>query len=574
MAIKAEDVIWDDKRIIPNKVKWDKPGLITPAKETILQMLSKNLMAAGKETYAEGIAPWVHGASALAFGVPKATAEMTGTRKLIYPEQKSLVGKGQRFVAEATGLLGGGAVKAGLAAAKLPFLAGKSLLKKIARSAVLGGTAGALQTPERSGIPLLAPKERLEQAAVGAGLGALVPPVSTGIEGVKRGIGYMGKTAAGYVNAKIVPKANQMYQEAVNKFTPEIQKFAREKLKIPEGAINTIKTKGVNAINAIGQKYGNSTDVIFQKIGAGFERVRKFADDAYDMAMNNAPEGKQINIRPAIEQAGNKLKRLGLITNKGKLTELGQSEIAQDNVYGKLLDFYKSANAISGVGRLQGRPLTQPQMIKVFKAMRGTKVNKEQYTFLRDKLNSLYKNKPSDVDVGRVVNQFYADGEASGIKGLQMARKLQRESFRAEGKFMNKSGELKAFAGEKKLLKFHELSKEQIRQLKKVEDYIGENFIDDLDALTSKQYLDELAKHNQDVIAQDLNRAIDPNWTKHIQQKYESLLGKDKAKQIFDEVIAHRRGVKIKKGALVGAGIGVAGGGLIGGARKKLMGGD
>jgi hypothetical protein len=192
--------------------------------------------------------------------------------------------------------------------------------------------------------------------------------------------------------------------------------------------------------------------------------------------MNSAPQGKKINIRPAIEQAGKKLKNLGLVTENGNMTELGNSEISRDSVYGKLLDFYQSSKAISGVEKLQGIPLTQGQMIKAVKADRETLVNKEQYTFFRDKLNSLYKNKPSDVDVGDVVNQFYTDGENSGIKGLQQARKLSREAFKKEEMFLNKNtGDLK-IANEQKLSRIgtkKTLSKQELDHIRELEAYIG-----------------------------------------------------------------------------------------------------
>jgi hypothetical protein len=293
-----------------------------------------------------------------------------------------------------------------------------------------------------------------------------------------------GKAATGLIgetSKQVIGKGGELVKEAVNS---PLGKVAGKGLSNLEAGAKTLRPNtnflrsGLPKEEAvrIGKEYGNSNatlvDVIKKKLG---EKLAE-ADKTYQTAMNSAPQGKQINIRPAIEQAGKKLKNLGLITDTGNLTELGTSEISRDSVYGKLLDFYQSSNAISGVEKLQGRPLTQGQMIKAMKADRETLVNKEQYTFFRDKLNSLYKNKPSDVDVGDVVNQFYADGEKSGIKGLQQARKLSREAFKKKEMFLNSNtGDLK-IANEQKLSRIgtkKTLSKQELDHIRELEAYVG-----------------------------------------------------------------------------------------------------
>ncbi|MFA6067512.1 MAG: hypothetical protein WC810_02925 [Janthinobacterium sp.] len=543
----------------------------TQPKESFSQGLLRNVKRAAQETakevYGEVISPVASGASTLAFGIPKAIAEKTGAKELIYPEQKTLPGKILRGGAETVGLLGGGALKAGVQVARLPFLAGESLLKKSLRGAVTGATSGLLQTPAE-GEGILKPKERLGQAETWGALGAAFPIagatlsktgelvtksgrwVAKNVGGITdatvKTIRELGadrvfdplKNKADYIVQNLTPRVQAKITQAVDNFTPKIQKFVQEKLKIPESAVNTIKNSGVNAVNKIRQTYTDSTDVIAQKISQGFTGMRELADKTYQSVMDSAPEGKQINIRPAIEQAGNRLKRLGLITDRGNMTELGQSEISRDSVYGKLLDFYQSADAISGVGELRGKALTELQMIKAFGANRRTLVNKDQYTFLRDKLNSLYKNKPSDVDVSKVVNQFYQDGEVSGLKGIQAARAMQRKTFQAEAKFLDSNGNLKALGKEGSLDKFHKLTKDQVRQLKEIESFTGEKFVDDLDKLTASRYLDEFSKLDGKKIASDLIRAKNPNWTKYIKGDYEKILGND-FKNEFDDLMAH-----------------------------------
>jgi hypothetical protein len=502
----------------------------------------------------------------MAFNAPRSIENTLGLRSL--SETNNAIAKPVAGISGFKGLIGNSLSQLGTRAFKK--LAGERLRRKILTGAAIGAMEGAAYSPTQNFFDTEA---RANQIKTGTALGFASPIIAAGgqrvLGGIGKGLGYIKKSAADYVTRNVAPKAYQYYQDAVNNFTPQIQEFAK-KLNITPEAIASAKKFGIEKTQQIRQLYQDSTDPIFQKIEQGFANVRKMADTAYSQAMNQAPEGKSINIRPAIEEAGKRLKKLGLITENGTLTQLGKSEIAKDSVYSRLLDFYQSADSISGVKGLSGKPLTQGQMIKVMKADRETLVNKDQYTFLRDKLNALYKNKPSDVDVGKVVNQFYSDGESSGIKGLQAARELQRKAFQAEENLYSK-GLLK----EGKLDKFQQFSEAEKRQLREIEKYIGQNFVDDLDALTADRALDKLREYNPDRFANDLNKAIDPKWTEDIYQKYRAILGDKQAREIVDEVIGHRRGIKIRKVALAGGAglIGLSAAGSLGNEfRKKITG--
>jgi len=131
----------------------------------------------GEKIYAETGAPLMHGISSFALGVPKAVAQKTGVAETLYPEQKTRLGKTLRVGAEGAGLLFGGATKGSLLALKgvtkaIPRLAGKGVLKAAAKGAILGGTAGALQTPE-VGEGVLRLKERKNRQGNGVLLVAL-----------------------------------------------------------------------------------------------------------------------------------------------------------------------------------------------------------------------------------------------------------------------------------------------------------------------------------------------------------------------------------------------------------------
>jgi hypothetical protein len=412
-----------------------------------------NLITGGnthQDFYRERVAPIVHGSSTLTFGIPKAVAESTGTKDIIYPEQKTFSGKMLRGGAEAVGFLGGGAIKTGLKVGEklLAKKAGEGLLRKAGRMGLEGATAGLLQAPEGSLGEGMA--KRPEQAATWGALGASMPFAGKAV----------GKTG------EILAKSGRWVAKNIGGIT--------------DATVATIKRLGADRVfepikasaDYISQ---NLTPKVYQKI----DNIVQSAHNAYNKAVNSVPQGKSINIRPAIEKAGDELKQLGLITEKGLMTELGSSEIARDSVYGKLLDFYKSADAISGVKSLQGKELTQGQMIKVSKAAKETLVNKKQFLFFRDKLNALYKGKPSDIDVSGVRDAFYKSGEDAGMKGLNVAKSLENNAF------------------------------------------------------------DIADKVDLDKITRDLIKAKNPQYTKQIENEYKKILGEEGFKDIWDDLMAH-----------------------------------
>jgi len=411
------------------------------------------LLQTAEDIYREGISPIMSGGSTFAAGIPKMIAKAQGKEagEITFPEQTSIPGKLLRGISEITGFTAG-------TPSRVTTFVGKTIPKILPK--VLPKFAGRILTGAGAGAAGMATagdtlKNRKEMAKWGAILGGAIPIVEAG-----------GNFAKG-----VVTKSGRWLSKNIGGIT--------------DATVNTIKRLGANRVfDPLKAKADYISQNIAPKIYDKFVEFENRANSAYRQAIKSAPEGKQINIKPAIQETGKRLKSLGLITETGNLTELGQSEIARDSVYGKLLDFYKSADAISGVKKLQNVPLTQSQIIKASKAMNETLVNKEQFTFLRDKLNSLYKNKPSDIDVSKVVNEFYQAGENSGMKGLQQARKLQRTLF-------------------------------------DIEDRIDVN-----------------------KITRDLVKAKNPQWSKVIQKDYQSLvdkgvLNKQDYQNFFDDLMAH-----------------------------------
>ena len=83
------------------------------------------------------------------------------------------------------------------------------------------------------------------------------------------------------------------------------------------------------------------------------------------------------------------------------------------------------------------------------------------------------------------------------------------------------------------------MSKEQIRQLKEIENYTHFKFVDDLAALTAGRDLDKFSKFDSTKILNDLLKAKNPEWTKIIEKEYSDLLGPEKFKSIKEDLIAH-----------------------------------
>lgn len=544
----------------PNTAVLEKDSFdITTAKpevENVWGILGRNLREAARETYREGISPMVSGLSTAGFGLPKALAYKVSPEleKTIFPEQRTLGGKVLRGVSEVGGFAVGGAGRLGLkAGARLvPKVGGELLRRKALRGGISGLVSGASLTPKED---IIAPTQRL-QTGLGFGLaGAALPMAGAGISKAKE---TFGKATADYVKTRILPKAYNIFQNNVRNFTTGIEKFAKDKLKIPQSAINTIKQKGYDVVQKTRQLYGDTTDTIYQKIQQGFTNKKTIADTAYREAMAKTPTGygETINIANTEKEITGILRKYGMINAEGNPTALAGDPSLVNSQIKKLLDIQQSLKL--RITAPPKKPLTIKQMERFLKTgvkrealAEEIRLSKDQYTLLRDNLNGLYKETPTDRNIAQIMNRFYADGETSGLKGLLKAREMERAAFEAEDKFLNS-----ALIKERKLSNFHEKSftSEEFRQLKEAEKYIGVDFIDDLDTLTAGKYLDKLNEYNPNKFATDLQKAVTPSETKYIQSQYRDLLG-EQTDDIFKEIVSHRQAIKIKKGALAGAGL-------------------
>lgn len=443
-----------------------------------------------------------------------------------------------------------------------PFLKGASLIPKlgaIPKFAVgfgtYEGTKKAIEGKQKEVLP----------AALAAGSSGLA--LGYAGKGLAKGAEYLSKSGVDYVTTKLAPRAYKIYQNEVKEFSPGIQKFANEKLKIPQAAIDTIKKNGVESIQKIRQAYNDSTDAIYQKILDGFSGKRNLADTAYKKAIEHTPKnfGGTIDVRDTLKTME------GVF--KGSLGEATRGPQGQ-----RLFTITKELQGRRPASKgfyAEGSTPTAGQLKRQFKGEKLTdiagevRLNKKQFMELRDALNDLYRENPYDRNIAKVMNNLYADGEKAGFKGLQAARDLQRKAFVAERKFINKStGQLKALGSEKNLDRYQFLPKESIRQMKDIEDYIGVKFIDDVDAITAAREAEKLTSYDIKRFVSDMNRAVDPKYTKFVKEEYRSLIG-DSVDKIFDDIVSHRRGAKLK--TLVKRGAFIAGSAAAGtGAFNKL----
>jgi hypothetical protein len=188
---------------------FDEVELPTKPQESVGQMLMRNLGKAGQETYREGIAPILEGASTFAGGIPRLVAKVLGpeAEKAVFPEQQTLPGKVLRGASEiagfTAGLPGQAAKFVGRGIAKgaekvIPRFAGKALLSKIAQGVGTGavGMAVAGDTIEN----------RIKGAKTGALIGGALPGVDVGIKKIAASIPQSLKnSSARIINSLVKP---------------------------------------------------------------------------------------------------------------------------------------------------------------------------------------------------------------------------------------------------------------------------------------------------------------------------------------------------------------------------------
>jgi len=329
-----------------------------------------------------------------------------------------------------------------------------------------------------------------------------------------------------YIKTELLPKAQQAVKININKFTPGIEKFAREKLKISQSAINTIKSKGVNAINKVRDLYDNNIDNIYQKITNGVENKRIAANKYYKNVLNNFKE-KQIYAQDFYNTLRTDLQEKGWINFKGEPTlrykqGLGVSDRLNDQLTNMFID-------VKNHGKL---------------------ISKSDFSRFRDNLTGMGWDNPA---VQQARKALYRSAEKSGMSGIQYARQLEKSAFEIENLAT------KGLLSEKNLARFHNLTKEQIRVLKQIESYTQDPFVDDLSSLTAGIELDKIYRITEDIpgqgsmLASELQKATSPKDFNFIKKNLEPFLG-NFTESIFKDLAAHRFATGVKTAGKWGAG--------------------
>lgn len=384
--------------------------------------------------------------------------------------------------------------------------------------------SGALAGGATKVAQVAAPK--IGQIAQGAGKVATAP-----VRFVKN---VARRSAANYITDDIAPQAHAIYKQSVKKFTPQIQQFAKEELKIPETAIKTISKNSVDDVVATAEKYGNSTDQIYQKIEQGFVSKGTIADESYKKAVSSF--NGQIDSTPFFRATQNTLRRKGYVDLQGNPTTRFKSGL--DTIYDDLVTMYLDMkNPVTSSG----------------KKIVGNLMTKEDFLLYRDKLSRLLRDRPSDTSVMGLRNALYQSAEKSGMRGIINARNLERQAFQAEENLYRKG-----LISERKLDKFQKFTEAEKRQLADIEKYTGVKFIDDLDKVTAAKELEKFNKYTLDNFVEELNKAADRKYTTHLYKQYKNLLGEKDAMEIFKEIVAHRR-AKLGKKIAIGAALAIGG---------------
>lgn len=328
----------------------------------------------------------------------------------------------------------------------------------------------------------------------------------------------LNKAKASYITDEVAPKAFNVFKNNVEKFTSEIENYAKVDLNVPEEAVKNIKQIGVKNIDAISAQYGKSTDPIYQKIQQGIAKKSKEVEDAYSKSFSNLVEGQVIHVDKTKRAMGAMLKEYGYLNEKGRETTLALNDTIENSPLKRMLGFYKAIDPKKSEGLLA--------------------LNGSQWNLFRNNLSKLSRqDKSLSKPITGVLDALHADAEKAGLKGISEARSLARANFQAEDNILNS-----ALIKERKLDNYFKLSGEEKRQLKSIEDFTRTPFINDLKNVTSGKYLDNIREGKTlDNFVNDLHAASDRSKTNYIMHKYSKVLGIENAQKIFKEVITNRQ---------------------------------
>lgn len=508
-------------------------------KENIGDILQRNFGEALRGIHTEVLSPVASGLSTAAFGIPKAVAQKFGVKEAIFPEQETTQGKALRGIGELRGLFTGGASKVAKKAGELvPKVAGEGLRRIAGRGALQGGAFGATQLAEE---PTLA--GQAGRGAVGAAFGGLI---GAGIEGAKNA----SKLGIDYFNKSVVPRANQMFTNAVESFSPSVQKFAQKTGKVSSQVTDYIAERTPQQIRSTLQKFGGSADdalsSIKQNIDDAFlaknNQIEQLYADAFDAVDDNA----SIPINKAFQEARKVLEKNSFIDRFGNRLPISKAQSADQSLKA-LTDFYEF------LAPTQGAATTAAQRVP-------GGVNKFVWRQFRDALSraSIKGGKSGTTqDIVNISDKLHDQASEFGVKGINVAR-------REAAKFFKHSEILNRVKSESQLRGIFKVS-DRSKALSQLDDYLGKEFTPqtkDVLAAQGLQRVDDLAVEQfggGSKVINALKNAKDKTEFSAVKSQFQELLGEsDDLTQLFKDIEIFSSAQKLRgtaeaigKGALI-----------------------
>ena len=452
----------------------------------------------------------------------------------------------------------------------LPKVAGEGAVKSIAKGALREGGAGAVagglslqETPEGK----ISAEKQLKRATgfglFGAGIGG-----GLGAAGALKAAIQKSKFDPSFITEQVAPKVQQLFKEQLEKFSPSVQEFARNQLKIPAQAVNTIKNRGIETVRKIRRKFNDSTDPIFQKINQGITSVDDAAKQAFKSTINRVPQGSSFPADKTLNSMQGVLKNLNLVDKNGVLTPSSQN-VTDPAVRGIIKQFGILQGKIRNVALKQTGKINKQQIMDKFSLQEKTEIanrlnttvsdlvltskfskiqiieslnpkeiskligsnrniSKGDFDLLKLEMDSLFQESKANRRLVQQVRESMFDDAEKIAPGVKRARDLFRKSKEAEKRFSQSQFK------EKKLDNFQKISKDELRELRELEEFTGVKFVDDVDALTSARLLDKVddfavAKFgDESKLIQKLKKAESKSDFAKIKREFVELFGESK----------------------------------------------
>jgi hypothetical protein len=300
------------------------------------------------DIHSELIGPATHAASALAFDVPRTSSKIqenmgvpgaTEAREVLFPEQRTMLGKSLRAGLEVPATLLGGAGK--LAAnvfKKTAPLAAKGILGKIAQGSLSGATYGATQTKPTveeyaksladttigGGVLPMAGQVIAKAAPVVKGFGRYVVSKGAGIsKSTIDAVDKMGfqkirdvaKKGVGYIQEDVIPRAKEAILNNITKAGDTSRGLLNEMGFRPD-QIDDIMKISKDSMKKYGKVLSKGWDTASVKIQQAEREIGKKIGAVYDSAQK---AGGKVNIKNTMYAIKKQLSSFGLIDQNGQL---------------------------------------------------------------------------------------------------------------------------------------------------------------------------------------------------------------------------------------------------------------